>query len=225
MPHTTPNPSGTLTTGCRPVAGTTASARTPDSLPGPSGVCAIWPQTHTDHLGRAWIWDAGLDCYRHADTDGGTTLALAETLADRQIEVRAGLPVNVFEWVFAHSRATGIARQVLLNLAWDEAADLEPPPWPGYLHLWFNTDDEPGDTNGTQFTESDLNPIADAVVELIALGELLLITTQVLSVVVPESTDGKPALPAGVDLSRSCPDVAYTLPAYQQWLVKHEVSW
>jgi hypothetical protein len=223
MPHTTPTPSGTLTDGCRPVAGTTASARTPDRAAAQSGVCAIWPQTHTDHLGRAWTWDAGLDCYRHADTGGGTTLALAETLADRQIETRAGLPLNVFEWVFAHSRATGVGRQVLLNLAWDEAADLEPPPWPGYLQLWLSVGHD--DVDQPPFTEANLEPIADAVTELIALGELLLITTQVLSVVVPESTDGKPTLPDGVDLSRSCPDVAYTLPAYQQWLVKHEVSW
>jgi hypothetical protein len=223
MPHPTPTPSGTLTNGCRPVAGTTASARTPDSLPGPSGVRAIWPPTHTDHLGRAWTWDAGLDCYRHADTDGGTTLALAETLADRQIEVRAGLPLNVFEWVFAHSRATGTTRQVLLNLAWDEAADLEPLPWPGYLQLWLSAGHD--DVDQPPFTEANLDPIADAVIELIALGELLLITTPVLPVVVPESPDGEPALPAGVDLSRCCPEVAYTLPAYQQWRVEHEVSW
>jgi hypothetical protein len=221
MPHTTPNPSGTLTTGCRPVAGATASARTPDSLPGPSGVCAIWPQTHTDHLGRRWVWVPDYECYRHdEDPFGSTALSLPQTLADRQIAHRATLPVNVFEWVFAHTRATGLAREVLLNLAWNEAVDLEPTPWPGYVYLWNNTSDTV--EVGHQHTDADLEPIADAVVELIALGELLLITTPVLSVPVP---DDAPALPAGVDLSRSCPDVAYTLPAYQQWLVEHEVAW
>jgi hypothetical protein len=168
------------------------------------------------------VWDTGLGCYRH-DEHQGTILCTAEALADRQIEARAGLPLNVFEWVFAHSRATGLARQVLLNLAWDEAADLEPPPWPGYLQLWLSAGHD--DVDQAPFTEANLDPIADAVIELIALGELLLITTPVLSVVVPESPDGEPALPAGVDLSRCCPEVAYTLPAYQQWRVEHEVSW
>jgi hypothetical protein len=178
-----------------------------------------------------WTWDAGLDCYRHADTDGGTTLALAETLADRQIEVRAGLPINVFEWVFAHSRATGTTRQVLLNLAWDEAADLEPPPWPGYLQLWLSAGHD--DVDQAPFTEANLEPIADAVIELIALGELLLINhsedpVPVAPVVVAE--DGRiyghvAAWPNPADLARACPNVTYTLPAYQQWRVEHEVSW
>jgi hypothetical protein len=148
-------------------------------------------------------------------------LCLAETLADRQIETRAELPINVFEWVFTHSRATGLARQVLLNLAWDEAADLEPPPWPGYVYLWINSR-----TEGHEFTNADLERVADAVVELIALGELLLITTPVDPCLVPDpAAEDSPALPAGVDLSRSCPDVGYTLPAYQQWLVDHEQAW
>jgi hypothetical protein len=165
------------------------------------------------------VWDPGLGCYRH-DEHHGTILCTAETLADRQIEARAGLPLNVFEWVFTHTRATGLSREVLLNLAWDEAVDLEPAPWPGYVYLWINSR-----TEGHEFTDVDLERVADSVVELIALGELLLITTPVLPVVVPESPDSEPALPTDVDLSRSCPDVAYTLPAYQQWLIEHEAAW
>lgn len=218
-----PQASVTLTTGT-PVGGTAASAVAPDkSSPTGPGLRAIWPPTHTDHLQRYWVWDPGLDCYRY-DEHHGTILCTAETLADRQIAHRATLPLNVFEWVFAYSRATGLARQVLLNLAWDEAADLEPPPWPGYLQLWLNTDDQPGDII-TPFTEAHLNPIADAVMELIALGELLLITTPVFPCLVPDPHDDVPALPAGVDLSRACPDVEYTLPAHQQWLTEHEVAW
>jgi hypothetical protein len=163
-----------------------------------------------------WTWDAGLGCYRN--DSGGTVLCLAETLEGRQIGARADLPINVFEWVFVHSRAPRLAREVLLNLAWNEAADLEPPDWPGYDVLATATSQTAGSI-------STVDDIADAVVELIALGELLLITTPVDPCLVPDPADDAPALPAGVDLSRSCPDVAYTLPAYQQWLVEHEVSW
>jgi hypothetical protein len=169
------------------------------------------------------VWDPGLDCYRH-DEHHGTILCTAETLADRQIEARTGLPLNVFEWVFAYSRATGLARQVLLNLAWDEAADLEPAPWPGYTYLWNNTSDNVA--RGQQHTEADLEPIADAVVELIALGELLLINPSEDPVpVATDFPDNVAVFPSTVDLSRSCPDVTYTLPTYQRWTVEHEVAW
>jgi hypothetical protein len=168
------------------------------------------------------VWDIGLGCYRH-DEHHGTILCTAEALADRQIEARAGLPLNVFEWVWEHSCATGLAREVLLNLAWTPAIDYEPLTWPGYLHLWLHSGDDV--TVDHQYVEDDLRPVVEAVIELIALGELLLITTPVLPVVVPEPPDGEPTLPAGVDLSRACPDVTYTLPAYQQWLTEHEVSW
>jgi hypothetical protein len=224
MPHTTPPPSGTLSDGCRPVVGATASARTPDQSPDQSGVTAIWSQTHTDHLGRLWTWDPGFDCYRHADTSGGTILSLPETLADRQLAVRAALPLNVFEWVWEHSRATGLAREVLLNLAWTPAIDYEHLPWPGYLHLWLHSGDDV--TVDHQYTEDDLRPVVEAVMELIALGELLLINPS--EDPVPMATDfpdNVAVFPSTVDLSRSCLDVTYTLPAYQRWTVEHEVSW
>lgn len=228
--------SGTLTAGT-PVGGKAASATAPDTRPptGP-GLRAIWPQTCTDRDGRLWTWDREIGCYSHDGPDG-PILRTRELLrdvhgpltspacaghpndpAERYLNLKdrstsgAG---NAFEWVLEHSRATGLAKHVLLNLAFEVDGDVdnEPtignPPWPGYLHLWLLVDDG-SYASMAPFTESDLDPIAEAVMELIALGELLLITEQVD--------------PSSMDLARSCPGVEYTLPTYRAWTVR-ELAW
>lgn len=109
--------------------------------------------------------------------------------------------MNVFEWVWEHSRAVGLAREILLELAWDPATDRALPHWPGYLQLWFHTGDDAGPNHS--YTESDLYPIEVAVLELLALEEL--------------SLDALAIARTGADLSRACPDVTYTFPAYRTW--------
>lgn len=193
MPHASHQPSGTLTPGCS-YAGTTASARTPDQSPDQSGVTAFW--------------DPSRPITTDADAERYLTLKQRHTLPAQ----------GAFEWAWEHSRATGIAREVILKLAWDCGAFVR--TWPGYLDLWVRVT---GDGLGGRFyTDADLEPIADAIVELIALGELLLINPGED----PDAVDPDgPMFPgAPVDLSRACPHVSYTLPGYQQWLDR-EVAW
>lgn len=204
MPHTPPQPSGTLTAG-RSVVGATASARTPDQSPDQSGVTAFWDLSQpitTDTAGKRYL-----------------------TLKDRHTSG----PRNIFEWVITNSRATGLAKQCLLNLAWPDEVDFDHPTWPGYLHLWLHLADEDLAAAGlrvTEFTEADLDPVVEAVLELIALGELLLINPSEDPVpVASDALDTDPVFPSTVDLSRECPSVRYTLPAYQQWMTRTEVAW
>jgi hypothetical protein len=174
------------------------------------------PGPKLDRDNRLWTWDQGLSCYRHdePDPDGGTILRTAEILRDAHGPLRdPQAPGNVFEWVLEHSRATGLAQKILRVLAFEdegpeEDGTPEPATWPGYTHLWICTgDDVPTDY---VFTQADCEPIADAVVELIVLGEL--------------SLDRLGMRRSGANLSRSCPEVTYGFPAYQQWLTEHEVT-
>lgn len=201
MPHTHHDPSGTLTAG-RLVAGTTASARTPDASPDQSGVTAFWD------LSQPITTDA----------DAGRYLTLKERHA-------LGAQ-DAFEWAWEHSRATGIAREVILNLAWQLDGDVDTDHddrWPGYLHLWLHTSTHVPD--GHVYTDIDVEPVADAVTELIALGELLLINPGEDPDAVALDEPLVPMFPgAPVDLSRACPNVAYVLPSYQEWILR-EVAW
>lgn len=189
-----------------------------------------WPHQVNDRDGLLWTWDDTFTCYRHDSPDHGTILRNAETLltdhgpltapthtgppddpdtiADRVLDLKnraAPDPGNVFEWHLEHSRATDLARHVLLSLAF--LADTPHPSWVGYRQLWFTT----GPEHNQGFAEADLEPIADAVTELIILGEL--------------SLDAVAVARHRSDLSRECPEVTYGFPAYQQWLISHEVAW
>lgn len=240
----TNDPSGTisdrhtshgLTNSLGVVVGGTQRAVPPEP-PGP-GVSAItgpiWPYQVTDRHGLLWtmVNEVNAGYYRHnganstvlsvpeelRDHDGPLALyidspfsdiiddpdLLDGVLAAKRVEHQ---PRNVFEWVWEHSRADNLAREVLLELAWSYDIDDSPSTWPGYLHLRFHTVPE-----GHTFTETDLDPVADAVTELIALEEL--------------SIDADAISRWNSDLTRSCPQVTYGFPAYQQWLVSHEVPW
>jgi hypothetical protein len=206
MPHKHHNPSGTLASG-RSIAWATASARTPDQSPDQSGVTAFWD----------------LSQIITTDSDAERYLTL------KQRHTPETWSHGAFEWAWEHSRATGIAREVILNLAWQLNGDTDFEPndrWPGYLHLWLHTSDDiaPMD-EGHHYTEEDLEPIADAVTELIALGELLLIKPGEDPGAVGLDEPYAPMFLGGpVDLSRACPHVGYVLPGYQKWLSR-EVAW
>lgn len=201
MPHTPHQPSGTLTPG-RSYAGTTASARTPDESPDQSGVTAFW--------------DLSQPITTDADAERYLTLKARHTPGAQ----------GAWEWAWEHSRATGTAREVILNLARQLDGDTDSDPdetWPGYLHLWLHTSADVPD--GHVYTDADLEPVADAVTELIALGELLLIKPGEDPGAVALDEPYAPMFLGGpVDLSRACPHVGYVLPGYQQWL-EREVAW
>jgi hypothetical protein len=101
----------------------------------------LYPRKLVDRHDRLWVWDVGVDRYRH---DNGTG-SLAKTLADLSaeagplgppdtdavavddrdeitdrllaLEVKATPPGNVFEWAWEYSRAMGYTRRILLTLA------------------------------------------------------------------------------------------------------------
>lgn len=143
---------------------------------------SCFPTELGDRHGRLWTLDRAQGCYRH-DSDYGTvfrTLGMlraeegpltgppsrdgSDAEAERYLDVKdLFAPVgNVFEWVLAHSRATGLAREVLRTLAWNAQPDTV-NVWPGAEHLARvladNSDDGVGD-------------VEQAQMELIALGEL-----------------------------------------------------
>lgn len=123
-------------------------------------------------------------------------------IADRWLELKAKTTPagNVFEWRWEHSQATGLAREVLLRLAWDWDYEDAPAPWnrmprwPGYRCLALDFDDV------------TVDDVMEAVVQLVALGELHI--------------DELAVARTGADLSRGCPEVAYTFPGYQKWLAE-----
>jgi hypothetical protein len=199
MPHKHHNTSGTLAPG-RSIAGATASEQTPDQSPDQSGVCSFWDLTKPI-----------------------TTAADAERYLALKARHTPG-PSGAFEFVWEHTHATGTAREILLILAWQLDGDLILDPddeWPGYLYLWRYT----SGNEGRSSTEANLEPIADAVTELIALGELLLINPGEDPGGVALDEPYAPMFLGGpVDLSRACPHVGYVLPGYQQWLAR-EVAW
>jgi hypothetical protein len=173
----------------------------------PMSTPGIPHQLHDRH-GRLWAWDGTLGAYRH-DTP---TETLVKTLTDLTADCGpltpppAGTPddpqeildriqalkptpgTNAFEWAWEHSGARGLAHVVLMLLAWRH--DNEPTEgqrWFGHHHL--------SETLGYSISE-----VADAVTELIALGELEL-----------------HGITDTCDLVLECPNVTYTFPAYREW--------
>lgn len=181
----------------------------------------INPRELTDRHNRLWTWGDELGAYRH---DNGVTTTLADlatlqaeegplgapptsgnvddpdVLAERWLELKAkATPArNIWEWCWEHSQATWLAREVLLRLTWEWDNEDAPapwnriPPWPGYHCLALDLDDVTADD------------VMEAVVQLVALGELHI--------------DELAVARTGSDLSRGCPEVTYTFPAYQKWL-------
>jgi hypothetical protein len=185
------------------------------------------PRQFTDRHNRLWTWADEFGGYRH---DNGVMTRLADlediaaeagpltapdtggkvddlnVVAEQWLELKAKTtpPGNVFEWCWECSRGSHLAREVLLRLAWDWDSEDEPepwnrtPPWPGYSCLALDFDEFPVDD------------IARAVIELVALDELHI--------------DELAVARTGADLSRGCPDVAYSFPAYRNWLAEQATT-
>ena len=179
-------------------AGVPLTSRTADAQSPGTAVCAIRPHPDaatnpqlfalppdiTDQHGTRWYWSAFFGAYR-ADLPGSGTWAWDQ----------ADLCGNAFEWAWSESRASDLARQVLLKLIWRwETTDTS--TWPGYWWIWDKT------------TADLIEDVEDAVLELVALGEL--------------SLDPQ-AIAAGrdLDLADVCPSVRCWLPAYQAWAIQH----
>lgn len=211
--------------------GETASQPPEATAPGVLAITGpIWPRQVTDRYDRVWTWVRGYSCYRYdgsgthtifsdpeplRDQDGPLYLVsdvneiIHPDLAQYNLDVRRTTPAvgNAFEWAWEHSRAEGLARAVLLTLAWD-ADPYAPTPWPGYTHLWIHTGTDVDPNH--KHTRRDLDPVADAVVELAALDELGI-----------QLIDRN----ACIDYARSSPLANYVLPGYQRWMTEHEVAW
>lgn len=195
----------------------TKTSRSPVPTPDGTGDRAIWPPmiplAVEDRHDRRWTWDPARLAYTHTPNGGGTMIKTIgelqsdcgpigpagpsipddpDQLAEMYLVLkdRTTRPAgNVFEWVFEHSRSTGLARTVLEILAWDDQHDPPvPPSWPGFTYLGRDS-------------ESHVDDVGQAVMELIALGELTMMSI----------TDSW-------DLAFSCPGVTYGFPAYQTWL-------
>lgn len=174
------------------------------------------PTSCTDRDGRLWTWDTVFACYRNDVPGRGTVLSSLADLhtksgpltdppsswglgdssdvRERILTERARPAGNVFEWALEHSRATGVARDVVRLLAWDDHHDsADPPSWSGYRYL----DREARPATDLQGCGGD---ITQAVLELIALGELEL-----------------HGITDDTDLAWPCPEVTYTFPAYLTW--------
>ena len=178
-------------------AGVPLTSRTADAQTLGPAVCAIRPHPLAatnphlfaeppdiiDQFGIRWTWSVMFRAYR-ADEPAGRLLCEPHDLCG-----------NAFEWVLAESRAEGLARRVLLTLVWHWESDPDTDPtWPGYWWLWENV------IEGAARVED----IEDAVLELVALGELSL-DPRALA----EDRDA--------DLLWGVPAVRCWLPAYQAW--------
>jgi hypothetical protein len=185
--------------------GNTAAVVSPSAqTAGPPGsaVCAIRPHPDaatnpalhatppdiTDQFGTQWTWSTLFGGYR-ADVPPGTWVCDPSDLCG-----------NAFEWAWSESHASDLGRQILLVLVWEW--DRHPDTtatWPGYNPLWDRID--------PAHTEIGFEQVEDAVLELIALGELTLDPQAI-------------AAARGADLTGAMPTVRCWLPAYQAWALR-----